>query len=99
MMTCVSDRSGMASNGVSRIQWTAPATATIVVISTRDLLRAEKSVIRSILGPSSLAISQRSEVRGQRSEVRGQRSEVRGQRSEVRGQRSEMTDWKYASGC
>ena len=52
-ITCVSDRSGIASSGTRRIDQTAIATASPVSASTRNLLRAENSMRRStMIGPS-----------------------------------------------
>src|SRR3989338_197632 len=48
MMTCVSDKSGIASSGMLRAHQTAPSIATTAKISTTNLLWADHSMIFSI---------------------------------------------------
>src|SRR5262245_37240111 len=58
-ITCVSERSGIASSGIFLIVQLAAASATAVKISTRNLLRALNSMIRSIIGAASVGVRRR----------------------------------------
>jgi hypothetical protein len=49
MITCVSERSGIASRGTLRSDHTASAMVTPVNIKTMNLFRAENSMMRSIM--------------------------------------------------
>src|SRR5262245_52218423 len=54
MMTCVSERSGIASSGMCRVVQTAAATATAVSSNTRIRLRALNSMIFSTMRAPSV---------------------------------------------
>src|SRR5438445_661854 len=51
MMTCVSERSGIASSGMRRMDQTAATMATAARIRTTNLLRADHSITCSITPP------------------------------------------------
>src|SRR5262245_12078023 len=60
MMTWVSDRSGIASRGTRSRHQMAPATATAVRTRTTNRLRADSSMIRSIMSVLAGAVGGRS---------------------------------------
>src|SRR6266404_2052128 len=74
MITCVSERSGIASSGMFLTAHVAPTRATTVRISTRNLLAALKAMTRLITRSSSawvLRVARRLLERGQsRAEAR-----------------------------
>src|SRR3989338_929780 len=57
MMTCVSDRSGIASSRMFFMQYQPPAIATAVRARTRNLLWADQAIVFLIMGGSVLVLA------------------------------------------
>src|SRR5690349_13384472 len=72
MMTCVSERSGIASSGTCRTAQTAPTIAAPVRTRTRNRFRALNSMMRSTMVAPSADLG-----RGRRAERRERRAEAR----------------------